>query len=292
MSIFLDRVFLTPLIMASVLALGACETAVETAHKSALPDPVFERTLHRAYLGMAQAEYDEADYKDSNWFAGRVIQLAGGNSVTPVDLSTRNVPADAADELASARERLVSALASPDVGKIPFAAANAQASFDCWVQEKEENIQPLDIAACRDRFMEAIALTEGVVSPPPPPPPAPPTVAEAAPQPPRFYSVLFDFDSAALTDAAQGTIGGILTDWLGKGHHLTVVGHADTAGRARYNQELSEERAANVSQALEAGGVGFGWLTAVGVGETNLAVPTADGVPEQANRRVTVSIVK
>ena len=35
--------------------------------------------------------------------------------------------------------------------------------FDCWMQEQEEDIQPRDIAACRQRFADAILILENAL---------------------------------------------------------------------------------------------------------------------------------
>ncbi len=118
------------------------------------------------------------------------------------------------------------------------------------------------------------------------PPPAP--VAQA-PEAQREFQVFFDFDKSDITDAAARVIqaaadvvkaGGIA--------HITVTGHTDTVGSARYNQGLSERRAASVKAKLVADGVGGGEITTMGVGKTGLLVPTADGVREPQNRRAEI----
>src|SRR3546814_14624397 len=82
----------------------------------------------------------------------------------------------------------------------PTQAAEAQVAFDCWMQEQEENFQPDDIAACRDRFEAAMAGLERAPAPTPEPPPPAPTV-EPTPGP---YTVHFDFDGADRNSHVQG----------------------------------------------------------------------------------------
>src|SRR3546814_7146483 len=62
--------------------------------------------------------------------------------------------------LTSSRERLMAVLAAGAAQSDPTQAAEAQVAFDCWMQEQEENFQPDDIAACRDRFEAAMARSE------------------------------------------------------------------------------------------------------------------------------------
>jgi OOP family OmpA-OmpF porin len=53
---------------------------------------------------------------------------------------------------------------------------------------------------------------------------------------------------------------------------------------------LSLRRADSVREALMAGGIDSNAITVAGRGESEPAVPTADGVKEQANRRVEIVI--
>lgn len=131
--------------------------------------------------------------------------------------------------------------------------------------------------------------------PPPPPPPAPapmptPAVAPApAPEPQRSFQVFFDFNKANVSDTAAQTVQQA-ADLARQGHPIAikVTGHADTVGTAAYNQKLSERRADAVKAALVADGVPDTEIQTLGVGKTDLLVPTPDGVREPQNRRATI----
>jgi outer membrane protein OmpA-like peptidoglycan-associated protein len=69
---------------------------------------------------------------------------------------------------------------------------------------------------------------------------------------------------------------------------VQVTGYTDTSGSAMYNQRLSERRAQHVAHILARMGVPPQAMAVGGKGETELAVPTPDGVREPRNRRVTV----
>ncbi len=71
--------------------------------------------------------------------------------------------------------------------------------------------------------------------------------------------------------------------------HVTVVGHTDTEGSHAYNYALGERRAQSVAKMLIANGIPSGQIVTVSRGETDLKVPTADGVALRANRRATVN---
>ena len=78
---------------------------------------------------------------------------------------------------------------------------------------------------------------------------------------------------------------------------ISVVGHADRSGAEKLNQALGQSRADAARQALtdalKKQGVGedrFGEITSSSMGEMSPAVPTADGVQNEKNRRVEISV--
>jgi len=72
-------------------------------------------------------------------------------------------------------------------------------------------------------------------------------------------------------------------------YRFRIEGHTDTAGEAPVNLALSERRAAKVREHLvDRLGVAAARLDAVGLGETQLLIPTPDATPEPRNRRVQV----
>jgi iron complex outermembrane receptor protein len=131
----------------------------------------------------------------------------------------------------------------------------------------------------------APAVAPTPVAPPPPPPPA------AKPEAQREFQVFFDFDKSNITEAAASVIKAA-ADVVKSGGvaHVTVTGHTDTVGSAKYNQALSERRAAAVKATMVSDGVDGGEITTVGVGKTGLLVPTADGVREPQNRRAVIDL--
>ena len=72
---------------------------------------------------------------------------------------------------------------------------------------------------------------------------------------------------------------------------ITVVGHTDTSGSAEYNLKLSERRAGVVKDTMVQMGARPEAIQVSGVGETDLAVQTADGVKEARNRRAVITLL-
>lgn len=74
------------------------------------------------------------------------------------------------------------------------------------------------------------------------------------------------------------------------GASLRVTGHSDTPGSAATNERVALARARVVADALKALGVAAERITIGSDGERNLLVPTAEGVREIQNRRVSIEI--
>lgn len=69
---------------------------------------------------------------------------------------------------------------------------------------------------------------------------------------------------------------------------IVVRGHADRAGADDYNLALSQQRAETIAAALVAAGIPEESVRTMGLGETQLAVETDDGVAMRQNRRAAV----
>ena len=69
-----------------------------------------------------------------------------------------------------------------------------------------------------------------------------------------------------------------------------MVGHTDTSGTPGYNQALSVRRANVVKDVLVQMGARPESVQTSGVGESDLAVSTGDGVKEPKNRRSVITL--
>jgi peptidoglycan-associated lipoprotein len=102
--------------------------------------------------------------------------------------------------------------------------------------------------------------------------------------------VTFAFDDATVGDDVRPALERFaqIAQKYYPGSAITVEGFADPAGSARYNIELSRQRALNVREALASYGLPTQQVRAVAMGETRLVVPGAerDDPGAQQNRRV------
>ncbi len=105
----------------------------------------------------------------------------------------------------------------------------------------------------------------------------------------EVFEIRFDFNKATIKPEYQELIRKLATATQeNKNIKVSVVGHTDTMGSSNYNYALGGRRADAVQKMLIKYGIPASQIVAVSAGEEDLAVPTADGVANAANRRVQV----
>jgi OOP family OmpA-OmpF porin len=216
------------------------------------------------------------------------FRAKAGRAATGSEPAPEPAPADAMAQ--GLRGRLVRAI-TQGKDQFPEEAARAQADYDCWVLDSGASNLQTEAQACRTALNSSLVALENASRPAPPPRPAPVATASVAAPPPADYTVYFDLDSWTLTAEDLTVITNVINNARAGGQsHITVVGHTDTSGSAAHNKRLSVRRANVVVEALVDMGARRAAIQASGVGETDLAVPTPDGVKEAKNRRTVVSL--
>ncbi|MCK7582669.1 MAG: OmpA family protein [Chromatiales bacterium] len=69
-----------------------------------------------------------------------------------------------------------------------------------------------------------------------------------------------------------------------------IIGHTDTMGSDSTNERLSLRRARSCAPRSTSIGIAPSAISIAGRGERELAVPTADEVPEPKNRRAEIKV--
>jgi len=265
-------------LLSSVFILGACVTYDFDAVKSMdTKGSAFNKALHGEYVRLSSLEMAETDWSDAGFFNEKAHAAGMGGMVGPQMMSGRSIPADKVAEMTKARADLVGALKA-GAGAKPGAAARAQAGFDCWMQEQEENFQPEDIAACKKYFMAAMKELGG----------APAMKKKKVPGP---FTVYFGLGSSALDDAAFATVANAYDKlrWA-KLSGAMIQAHTDTSGSNILNAKLSAARMDTVAKLLGEFGLAAANISKSAYGENKPAVKTADGVVEAKNRRVVITL--
>tara|TARA_R110002110_G_scaffold3670_6_gene18999 strand:- start:540 stop:1427 length:888 start_codon:yes stop_codon:yes gene_type:complete len=285
-------------VVASSLA-AACSTWDVEPNMSALRSAQPAGSQHQnalvdEYRQIAAFEYDKMqDWRDADRWAEKGLMVAHGKQVEPTTLNEWDLPAEHQTELAIARTQLVAALDNGAGTKAPMAVAEAQAKFDCWVEQQEENWQTAHIAACRNQFMAAMDRVNTAMMEPKPT--AKVEAPVSGPAPTSLFELYFPFDSAVIGQEDQTAIGDAITTYrsdakfAGKDKVL-ISGHADRVGPQDYNLELSKKRAEAVRQQLMLAGIPEKDITVLAFGEVDPAIKTGDEVKNAWNRRVEILV--
>ncbi|MFO1068604.1 MAG: OmpA family protein [Geminicoccaceae bacterium] len=245
--------------------------------RSAKPSGAFDTAAYTDLMKHAEYEYVQTDYKDAMFHANKAIAAARGEAIAPQNPAERMLPADKVAEIQDAYARLNTALAGDMAAADPESAGVALGSFDCWIEQQQENFQEADIAACRDAFYAALAKLE--------------KKEEMAEMATLNADLFFDFDKYVIKPEALPQL-----DELAKllvadtTANVLVWGFTDTVGSVEYNLGLSERRANAVAEYLASKGVDASRMTVEGFGKerSKLRVQTPDQTPNAENRRVEI----
>lgn len=253
----------------------------------------FNANLSRDYKALMLYEDDEMyDDVSAEMYAKRSLEAARGETVAPVRLEDFDLPASQVPALKRARMSVEEFYQNGSREKFPELSARLQSSFDCWVEQQEENHQPGHIAECRKDYIDTLKKLSRAMAP------APVAAARPAPKPAPSpvqafkdsYTVYFDLDSVALKDSDKNTLSQVVRALKAQNAGASIVGYTDTLGSKKYNLSLSQRRALAIADVLKKAGIRPAVVTAEGRGEADLAKPTADNVGEPQNRRAVINI--
>ncbi len=243
---------------------------IEDVRNMAPQGSAFSQGLRAGYLDLADAERELLLRSDYDHMVRKAVASAEGLAVMPDQVSLRALDAAQVDELTAARARLMAGLDGNGRLKAPDAAARAQVNYDCWLLNEGRGTRDR-AAACKAAFEAAMAEVEQALA------------SDLG----NVYVVFFAWDRADITPVAATILDQVASDFArGEVPRIILSGHTDTTGTADYNLRLSERRARAAAAELTARGVPAEAIEVTWFGETDLRVPTADGVREPQNRRV------
>jgi outer membrane protein OmpA-like peptidoglycan-associated protein len=118
-----------------------------------------------------------------------------------------------------------------------------------------------------------------------------PAAGQSMPAAPASNAVYFSLGSAELSADARRSLDTALADAESRNpKRVEVIGYTDTLGSPDSNEQLSMRRAQAVADELVSRGIPRDIIEVRGRGESDLAVPTGDGVSEARNRRTIIDI--
>lgn len=280
------------LAVGALLLLTACSgMQLQKAEGVKAGGSAFDKALNAKYMVLSRAEYKENDYGDSDFFATRAMAAASGKSPEPQEVGERKMPSNEIGlVLAAARNDLVSLFDAGARNRVPELSAAAQASYECWLQEQEENFQPPHIQACRDEFDGLIPAIQNAMAPAKKPMAKKPAMKKK-PIKGSLFKLYFANDSTTIDAAGRDVIAKAIKHAANfKPARVVVSGYTDSTGSAGYNQSLSEKRARVVAASMTLRGIAESQVKFRGYGERYQDARTADGVSEAKNRRVEISV--
>jgi OmpA-OmpF porin, OOP family len=113
----------------------------------------------------------------------------------------------------------------------------------------------------------------------------------AQPPQPLSFMLYFETNSVAVTTSSRPILDAMMTEVARRSAvEVQVTGHTDRVGSEADNDRLSLQRAEAVRVMLIQRGIQASFLRAVGRGEREPLVPTADEQAEPRNRRVEVIV--
>lgn len=143
---------------------AACATgpSVDMARSTTPTGSAHDKALYQEYLALAQDQADAGDVEDANYFAGKAIAAAKGETVLPQSVEERPIPSIKGSrfEAGTMRDTLLMALEDGAAERVPNHVARAQAMYDCWLEAFAEQADKNDIARCRKGYDEAMAKVE------------------------------------------------------------------------------------------------------------------------------------
>jgi outer membrane protein OmpA-like peptidoglycan-associated protein len=105
------------------------------------------------------------------------------------------------------------------------------------------------------------------------------------------FMVFFDWNKSDIRPEAHAVVeSAAMRAKQSPYQNLVVIGHADRSGTGKYNFALSDRRANAVKSILVRLGIPASKISTEPKGETDLLVPTEDGVREPQNRRAEIKI--
>lgn len=277
------KAFVRMVVASAAVGLAGCSSlpganivdtfVVDSFLNQELPSGTYTDALAAGYQEVALNETSvDHNWLDATAFYNKGVAAAAGEEVQPWDPAQFGLSGDI---VTGYQQTLTASSEFKDVR--PEACGKMVAYYDGWVEQLREGDHSVTEPGVMQGkwsgfYFECIGG-------------APAATAEGR------FTVYFGFDRSDLDSQARMIIDEVVD--AVKDHSsplLSVVGHADTVGSVTYNQGLSERRATTVRNALVDQGVDGSTITTAGRSESELAVPTADGVREPLNRRVEISI--
>lgn len=232
------------------------------------PAPTFTEALSALYPVLAE-RLAETGRDDARRFLQKAAQAEAGIVVQPDYPAIEPLPLQEKGALDTAYAQLMLLLIRGARDAAPVQAAEAQVTFDCWLEEAV-SLSPNEeaLTACRAQFLR-LATELGA------------SVTAATP-----IRIFFASGGTALDPAAEAKLEEVASLVRQTGATVDLIGRTDAIGSAAANERLSLRRAQRVRDALIRLGVPADRIgEVVGRGEDEAFQEVATGVAAEASDR-------
>lgn len=236
----------------------------------------YTKWLQKNYKALTLFEYDEMfDYDSAEHFAYKSLAAGRGTILKPDSVSSRVIDSRYQAEAESMYGFIQDAYSRGKNRDNPKDMARLQVSYDCWLEQIEEDIQPNHILKCKEIFYDA---WEKLKDPPP----------QEIKKFPAVVEVYFDTGSSEINSEEMRILQETVTNQNIAHEKIVIEGYADTVDTSGYNQSLSQRRAEAIKMVIQNADSNITDISISAYGETRLAVPTNDKIAEPRNRRAII----
>jgi OOP family OmpA-OmpF porin len=299
----------------AITTLTSCSN-LEKLKRTPITGRDFNSELARDYLSMADLQARLYDWASSEHFARKGLDATAGKYVMPDNVEKIRIGSPAKEELMQVRSQLVDpygVLNDSNKYNYPKATADAQAYYDCWMEEQNEGWEKGPIEFCKRGVTDIIAgfnrqITPEPQVPPEPEAPAPQEQAFSSNVPEDFrlvagqerdnkiFQIYFAFDKSSVQHYSENkqVIKQSIDMIKSLGDQVKVIhlsGFADDTGSEAYNYRLGVRRAIALKDELVKHGIDANKIYITSYGKHFLAIPTAKGKPCKLNRRAQIDIM-
>lgn len=263
--------------ISALALLGACsnDALIKQTEQKSPTGNAFTKDAYAEYMKLAESEEKQADHSSAKHYLTKASLSAEGKEVGPDDPKLRQIDNAEKKPIEAGYAKLTTALRNGAGERKPAEAAKAQAMLDCWMEQAEEGWQWDDIATCRTGFEQSVAALGDTAT----------SADKAMPPSGSPFTVNFEFDSVDLTPASKAEMTKILEKVsVYKPKSIRITAHTDLVGGEKYNEALSQKRAAALKREIE--GTGTASIVATGVGTADPVVNTTKANVE--NRRAVI----
>lgn len=253
----------------------------------------FYNLLSQEYLSLSQSLINQYNWRDSDYFAIKGLEVLKQQKYLPEKPKNWDVPLDKIDLVEKSRDKLMKFINAKNLDNIPKKMADAIAQYDCWVSKIHKRWDLQEASKCKVAFFQKIGEIE--------------KIQKTLPQDNivtiknisktrnfKKYDIDFDLNSNKVSTKARDIIAGIIKyiDDSNGNFSILIIGRADRVSKKIYNEKLARERALVIRSLLVKNGVPLRSITIKSHGNTSPLRITKKNQQNKYNRQTSIYIME